>query len=89
MTTPTVKEAIEVVRGCCKSGCPKEECNWIEVLISAAQEAERLREALQYIVDHKWVNGSEVIPDGSGRWKWINEFVYVARTALSGEKGNK
>ena len=49
------------------------------------EEAQRLREALQYIVDHHWVNGSEVITGGTVRWKWINEFVDVAHAALKGE----
>lgn len=43
-------------------------------------EVARLREALQYIIDHKWVvhQGKE--------WKWINEFVDVAEKELEGGK---
>ena len=46
-----------------------------EQCIDTMRREAKLREALQYIVDHNWVAGATPV-------KWINEFVDVAKVAL-------
>lgn len=51
-----------------------------QTMVNPMIKEEKMREALQYIIDHKWV-----VTDCTKEthWKWINEFVDVAKKALN------
>ena len=51
---------------------------WAATAMRLELENRKLREALQYIMDHHWVAGATPV-------KWINEFVDVAKKALASE----
>jgi len=48
---------------------------------SLESKVARYRTVLRYIAEHDWTSK----PSVQDHWKWINDFVDVARKALSGE----
>ena len=57
----------------------KEICQLQGLIIAQKHKLATYGEALRYIVDHAWVNQKG---NTDSNWKWINEFVDVAKEAL-------